>query len=515
MAATLLLGSSLEALAQGAPPPGPGIPLEQEQKTPSTVQVEQNSKPPVDTNKLNEVSNPAQDQSPPIPQGNQNKVASPNPINDSVEQVQPAQQQTQQTQDSSNTTPKEFRLYQDTNELQLELPPKLSKKEYKEKSKTWEKLQKKGEEAFYLCQYGIAERTLKKAVLLAREFGPGEVRFAKSSGELGRLLTVRRRFEEAEKYLQEELALINMAYDGDKSKMVKAMGSMVSFYLNYGTTEKAYPLAEDLVDFIEGKIREQREQKSKTVTLKQGAPLQAWAGMAKPEDRDPLLEWSIVLDRLGYQFRVKKELDIADRLFKAALDIKATVLGKKHLSLANSYDKLGTVCMARKEYDEAESYYKDALSITERILNPGDPKIYNRIYKLAWCYTGAKRYPKAIAMYQRARREFGRNRGLQQQILYKLGCLYSDQRNFRAATPLLRQALNLAIKNNGYQSINIVPYLKKYAYVSYYSGNKGKMNSLRARANNIAPPVKAIKPKVEMKAGAWNQSGTKQATKSN
>ena len=512
---TLLLGSSLESLAQGAPPPGPGIPEEQEKKevkSPSAP-IEQQSHSPANPEPQNKIPNQVREQqveSP--PQNSPTPAQSPSTNNAPQEQsVSPPPQQP----DASNTTPKEFRLYQNPDELQLQLPPKLSKEEYKQKSKAWEKLQKKGEEAFYLCQYGVAERSLKKAVLLAREFGPGEVRFAKSSGELGRLLTVRRRFEEAEKYLQEELALINMAYDGDKSKMVKAMGAMVSFYLNYGTTEKAYPLAEDLVDFIEGKIREQRSQKSRKVTLKQGAPLQAWAGMAKPEDRDPLLEWSIVLDRLGYQFRVKKELDLADRLFKAALDIKATVLGKKHLSLANSYDKLGTVCMARKEYDEAESYYKDALSITERILNPGDPKIYNRIYKLAWCYTGAKKYSQAIAMYQRARREFGGNRGLQQQILYKLGCLYSDQRNFGAATPVLRQALNLAIKNNGYQSINIVPYLKKYAYVSYYSGNKGKMNSLRARANNIAPPVKAIKPKVEMKAGAWSQKDAKQATKSN
>lgn len=393
--------------------------------------------------------------------------------------------------------------------LNINLSHEMTKEEYKQKFKEWNELQKNGAEAFRLCQYGIAERTLAKAVKKAREFGPGDVQFAKSSGELGRLLTVRGRFDEAEKLLQEELSLTDMAYDSDKSQMIDKMGAMITFYLNYGTKDKAFPLTEDMLDFIDGKIREQRSQKSKTVTIGKDGSLVGWAGTAQLEDRDPLLEWSIILDKLGYLYRVQGELDMADRLFKAALDIKATVLGKKHLSLANSYDSLGTVCLSRKDYKEAESYFQDALTITENILKPGNPKIYSRIDKLARCKVKEKKFGEARALYARARNEFAYNKGIKQQALYRLGCLYSDARNFSAAAPALRQALNLAIKNHGSQSIKLVPYLKKYAYVSYYLGNRGKNANLKARANNINPVVKALKPSVQMKAGTWSKKSKK------
>ena len=257
--------------------------------------------------------------------------------------------------------------------------PVLSEKQLKELFKEWKKVQDKGQKALDLCEYGKAERTLVKAVELARKLGTDDVQIAKSSGELGRLLTIRGRFSEAEPYLEEELAIKDVALADSDGKIIQDMGDLVKFYLNYGTESKAVPLTDDILDFVEGKIREQRNQSSKAIKLTAGQPLTAWAGMAAPAQRDPLLEWSITCDALGDMYRIRKNYDIADRLFKAALDVKATVLGKKHLSLANSYDNLATICMEKNDFKEAESYYRDALRITEKILEPGDPQIYSRI----------------------------------------------------------------------------------------------------------------------------------------
>ena len=273
--------------------------------------------------------------------------------------------------------------------------PALSEKQLKELFKEWKKVQDKGQKALDLCEYGKAERTLVKAVELARKLGTDDVQIAKSSGELGRLLTIRGRFSEAEPYLEEELAIKDVALADSDGKIIQDMGDLVKFYLNYGTESKAVPLTDDILDFVEGKIREQRNQSSKAIKLTAGQPLTAWAGMAAPAQRDPLLEWSITCDALGDMYRIRKNYDIADRLFKAALDVKATVLGKKHLSLANSYDNLATICMEKNDFKEAESYYRDALRITEKILEPGDPQIYSRITKLARCLMKENKWDEA------------------------------------------------------------------------------------------------------------------------
>ncbi|HMP50904.1 MAG TPA: tetratricopeptide repeat protein [Candidatus Melainabacteria bacterium] len=377
--------------------------------------------------------------------------------------------------------------------------PVLSEKQRQELFKDWKKIQDKALKALDLCEYGKAERTLVKAVELARKLGTDDVQIAKSSGELGRLLTIRGRFSEAEPYLEEELSIKDVALADSDGKIIQDMGELVKFYLNYGTESKAVPLTDDILDFVEGKIREQRNQSSKSVKLTAGQPLTAWAGMAAPAQRDPLLEWSITCDALGDMYRIRKNYDIADRLFKAALDVKATVLGKKHLSLANSYDNLATICMEKDDFKEAESYYRDALRITERILEPGDPQIFSRITKLARCLMKENKWDEAEKLYQRANQMFADSDSIyKQHALFALGCLYSDRKRYSSAAPVLARALHLAEKNHGVCSENLGPYLRKYAYVLYYLGQRGQTDSLRARANSVAPIAKALTPKVKM-----------------
>lgn len=371
--------------------------------------------------------------------------------------------------------------------------------------KHWEQVQRQGKIAFENCEFGKAERLLKQAVEEARNIGPGDVRIAQSPQELGRLLTVRGRFKEAQQYLEEAFYLKDRALGDDIGLIVADMENLISFYLNYGSAEKANPLTEDLLDFVQGKYKEQAvlADSATKVILEKDQPLVGWAGTAAPAMRDPMLEWAISCDKLGDLYRGRGDLSMADRLYKTGLDLKATILGKKHLSLANSYDNLASICLKKKELKDAESYYRDALDITEGVLEPGDPQVYARMSRLANCLIAQRKYSEAEETYRYAAQRWqGSNgSGIEQRALFALGCLYSDQKRYAAAAGPLKRALKLSERMNGAYSISLVPYLRKYGYVMYYLGARGESQNLQARANSIAPVIRELKAVEAVKIG--------------
>lgn len=353
----------------------------------------------------------------------------------------------------------------------------------------WQSILKAGTEALDSNKYWLAEPLLKKAVVQAGNFGSEDMRLAKSLSELGRLYTVRGRFSEAEPYLEEAFAITEQSRGNKDGQIIPEMGALIRFYLIYGTTNKALPLTEELLAFVEGKLKEPIAREQDKVKFQKGTPLTGWAGTAAPVMRDPLIEWAITCDELGNIYRNQENFALADRLFKAALDVKATVLGKEHLSLANSYDHLGTLYLAKNDYKEAEFYYKDALAITEKILPSEDPVVYARLDKLAKCLIKAGKYEQAKELYLRAQ-NFWKTEpskyGNDARALFSLGCLYADEKNYTAAAPVLKQALDLSEQFNGPSSIALIPYLQKYAYTLYYLGRKSETEQLRARANTIS-----------------------------
>lgn len=355
--------------------------------------------------------------------------------------------------------------------------------------RTWANLQKSGTEALDSNRYWLAEPLLKRSVAEAEKYGFDNWRLAKSLGELGRLYTIRGRFADAEPYLERELAVRELVHQSDEGKLVQAMGSLVLFYLNYGTASKADPLAEDVLAIVEGKMRLARESAQSKTALKPGAPLEGWCGAAAPKMLTPLMEWAVTCDAMGSAYLARERFDLAEKLFKAALDVKLTILGSKHLSLARSYDFLGNLCLAKKDHKEAESYFRDSLDITEKILPPESPEIYTRLDKLAKLLIETGRLDEAEAQYRRAlafwKQEPSKG-GAEARALYQIGSLYIQQKRYADAASILRQALSSAEKAYGPCQITLVPYLQRYAYALYYLGRRGEMSNLRARADSIA-----------------------------
>jgi tetratricopeptide (TPR) repeat protein len=358
----------------------------------------------------------------------------------------------------------------------------------------WDQTIKDGIQALDTNRYWLAEPLLKEAVIQAGTFGMHDLRLAQSMGELGRLYSVRGRFKDAEPYLEEQLQIKREVLGDEHEAVVPAMGEMAAFYLNNGTARKADPLTYEILAIVEGKLQETRPAGiDGKITVKKGVPLEGWAGEAAPAARDPLIEWAIACDKLGNQYRFKEKYYLAGRLYKAALDTKSTVLGKNHLSLANSYDNLGMLCMDRKEFGEAESYFRDALSQTERILPCDSPQVYGRLDKLAKCLMQEGKLSDAEALYQRALATFWKtepSKGAEDaRALYALGCIYDEQRRYSEAAHVFARALNIAERVSGPYSIGLVPYLEKYAYTLYYLGRRGETDHLRARANTISGAI--------------------------
>ncbi len=349
----------------------------------------------------------------------------------------------------------------------------------------WDQLQTRGSAALYLCQYGVAERLLKQAVDRARTFSPGDLRLSKSEDELGRLLSIRGRFSEAEPYYEESLRVKETAVGNENGQLIPAMGTLVRFYLTGGTIAKAEPLADKMLAFINGTLASAR---GPALRMKPGQPLQGWAGQASTKVRDPLIEWAISCDDIANLFQAKSNYETAEKLFKAALEVKTTVLGRDHLSLANSYDSLGSLCMARKEYLDAESYFRDSFDMTQKIQPPEHPQVYGRLDKLAKCLIQEGKLPEATALYERANATFKTTPpkdGNAARALFSLGNLYLEQKNFEAAEPVLEQALEMSEAYHGADSIAVVPYLDRLAYDLYYLGRKKEYDDLHARVNEI------------------------------
>lgn len=344
-------------------------------------------------------------------------------------------------------------------------------------------------DAFDANKYWLAEPMLKQCVCEAELFGFNDLRLAKSLSELGRYYTVRGRFEVAQPFIEREFAVYEVNYGKDDGRMVPAMGNLIKYYLNYGTEARAEPLTDDLIAFVEGKIAESHFQNAAKASLEKGALLQGYAGTASPQMRDPLIEWAIICDAIADIYKAKAKYAQSERLYKAALDLKAGILGKGHLSLANSYDRLGALAMDKGEFAEAERYLRDSLATTERTLPPESPEIYGRLDKLAKILIKEGKESEAEELYLRAFslwKNAASKAGDESRCCYALGSLYCKQKRYAQAASYLSRALKMAEKFSGPNSIVLVPYLEQYAYALYYLGQRGHTNALRARAKFIA-----------------------------
>ncbi len=386
--------------------------------------------------------------------------------------------------------------------LSFTLPATAAAKEKTADEKKWEQTLHDGVDALDTNRYWIAEPLLKQAIVEAGKFGANDLRLAKSFGELARLYAVRGRFQDAEPLYEEELFIKQQVLEEEGDQLVPAMGSMIKFYLNFGTKEKADALTDEMLSIVEGKLAEAGNRPKTKVTKVDGKiELEAWAGVASAAVRDPFIEWAISCDSVGDAYFADHNHQKAERLYKAALEVKETVLGKKHLSLANSYDSLGVLALERNDLFTAESQLKDAYEMSSKILPKTNQQVYARMDKLAKCYVLEGKRGEAEQLYLAALSLWPKDGPIRSnepiRSAYSLANLYLEEKNYTAAEPLLKKAMREAQEFYGECSESLVPYVQRYAYVLYYLGRKQECEELKAWAADIAGGVMiAQKPEV-------------------
>lgn len=378
-------------------------------------------------------------------------------------------------------------------------PAQAATPEPSEAEKKWAQTLKEGVDALDTNRYWIAEPTLKQAAVEAGSFGAEDLRLAKSIGELGRLYTVRGRFADAEPLLEEELYIKQQKLEEEGDQLIPAMGSLIKFYLNYGTSSKAAALTEEMLKIVEGKLREPQNKPKSKVTKENGQiVLEGWLGVASAKARDPFIEWAITCDSVGNVYLAQKNFEMAERLFRDALEVKETVLGKNHLSLANSYDSLGGLALAKNSFLTAESHLRDAYEMSAKILPKSNPVVYARLDKLAKCLVQEGKRQEAEQLYLSAQSFWNDadppKSGESIRACYALGNLYCEDKNYAAAEPLLKKAMHKAEEFYGDASESMVPYIQRYAYVLYYLGQKAESDEYKARAAAITGTVLIAEP---------------------
>lgn len=365
------------------------------------------------------------------------------------------------------------------------------------RNEVWERTFKQGSQALTNSEYGSAERLLRTAVAESAGFGEKDPRYARSLGQYAKLLRIRGRFAEAEPAMEEEFRSLDSAANGDTGKVMQPMADLISFYLDYGTASKAQALAERLLQFLTGKIEDYRAPEKQS--YKAGQPLTGWAGSAAKNMTTPVVEWAIAADAVGVKFKQHQNYDMAEKLFNAALDVKETVLGKEHLSLANSFDNLADLFSASNDDRRAEQYFGYALETTERILPSSNYQVFNRLDKLAKCYIKQNKYEEAEKLYLRSLnfwKDEPSNNGSEARAAYSLGNVYMLQKKYDLAAPMLKSALEQAENLWGSESATLAPYLNKYSDCLYYLGGptasdayKDEYKQIKIRAANIQNPL--------------------------
>ena len=356
--------------------------------------------------------------------------------------------------------------------------------------KHWEQTLKEGVDALDTNKYWIAEPALKNAAVEAATFGAEDLRLAKSYAELGRLYVVRGRFEEAEPLLEEELFIKRQRLEEEGEQLVPAMGAMIRFYLNYGSKSKADALTAEMLEIVEGKLREPGGNSSTKTTMENGKKVyEMWAGVAADAQVNPFIEWAIACDSVANVYLAQENYQSAERLFKAALEVKETVLGKNHLSLANSYDSLGKLALSRKDYFTAESHLKDAYQMSSKILTNSSSVVYWRLDKLAKCLILEGKRQEAEQLYLTAE-SFWKDSKIKTSepisACFALGNLYCEDKNYNAAEPWLKKAMEKSQEYYGECSESLLPYIQRYAYVLYYLNRKAESDVLKAKAADIS-----------------------------
>jgi tetratricopeptide (TPR) repeat protein len=114
---------------------------------------------------------------------------------------------------------------------------------------------------------------------------------------------------------------------------------------------------------------------------------------------DPRLATS--LNALAVFYASHNRPDLAEPLYRRALQIRERALGPNHPDVVRSLNNLAGLYALERRYADAEAVYRRALAINERAAGPDAASTGVILKNLASLYISQARYGDAIPVYQR------------------------------------------------------------------------------------------------------------------
>src|SRR5271170_4373899 len=95
--------------------------------------------------------------------------------------------------------------------------------------------------------------------------------------------------------------------------------------------------------------------------------------------------------------------------FRYFISGKCESAGTEHPSTLTSMNNLAMVLRDQGKYEQAEEMFRQALRLRETVLGKKHPDILTSMYNLAYVLSNRKRFSEANALYQRALNSYGKN----------------------------------------------------------------------------------------------------------
>lgn len=359
---------------------------------------------------------------------------------------------------------------------------------------------KAGETAFAKNNYGLAERNFLSALKEGEKLSPKDHRLSALYKNLAQLYEVRGNNAKAELYYEKNLRSKEKELGSEHPQVITTVASLVRFYVNQNRMDKAQRLTNLLLAYSEKTLKEQGSLNGHLAELTKfyerhveyKEALEKVKQLKEANDKiraDDHLELAAGLDALASSYREKGKANLAESLFKKALDLRERTLRPGHLALAFSYDNLATFYESQGKTALAQPLYKKALELTESNLDLKRPETYARLDKLAQSYLASGQLAEAETLYKKALQLMEQNAGSHNRDIgasaFALAGLYIRQGRYSEAEPLLKRSLAVSEGIHGPQSASLLPVIDAYINVLEKCNKLSDAGRLRARSASI------------------------------
>jgi tetratricopeptide (TPR) repeat protein len=225
----------------------------------------------------------------------------------------------------------------------------------------------------YVGDYEQAERYLKEAVRVSKEFNPGDPYVARVLNNLGVLYYSTGDDGHAEKALKTAISIIESNFGKDRVELVPLLANLGEVYL------------------ARKKWSASKAQFDKAFTILEAS------------GRSGHIDAAAVLGGLGRLEFARGNLAEAREAFRRSYTIRVGVFGPDHPAVASTAVNLAAALTATGEYVDAERLYTDALKIHEKASGSRSLQVAATLEKLTELYRKTHREEDADVTEARAK----------------------------------------------------------------------------------------------------------------